>query len=269
MADKWLNLLSEFTYTQLGKPWYSKARVKLQWTGFVTVVSRCTEAIHYGSLYMCILGYATFTVHVSATEPTNVSKHLQNNIYYRSKKSNRKKKKEICDEKRYKKRGTALWNQAEVCPNGSAWVCSDAEETQGQPRMQCFSDEHAALWACTWANAISYFSSPLLPSLSSSTHQRWGCLLYWAPEGLSLPHGPPAINKQTNKQTNLYYSDQTTTPSSVLILSINVKCHFVNYLFSISAALCWVAMTNVKLVVVQNPHKCIWNIKYFQYYNLF
>lgn len=43
--------------------------------------------------------------------------------YYRSKNRKTEKRRKKFVMKRYKKRGTALWNQAEVCPNGSACEC--------------------------------------------------------------------------------------------------------------------------------------------------
>lgn len=117
---------------------------------------------------------------------------------------------------RYKKRGSALWNQAEVCPNGCACECELKQKKHGdEPRVQCFSDEQA----CTWPNAISYFSSPRLPSLSSSTHRRWGCLLYWALEGLSLPHGPPPAKKKRNKQKKKQQTFITVTKPQLLVQS--------------------------------------------------
>ncbi len=136
-------------------------------------------------------------------------------------------------------------------------MCTDAEEARGQPGMRWFTDEHAALWVCMWPKAISYFSSPLLPSLSSSTHQKWGCPLYWVQEGLLLPHGQPPEKK------SITFLLHWTNHNPTFLGPKTVKCHFGNFVFTFSAALCWVVTANVKLVLVQNLHNCKWNIKYY------
>lgn len=170
MAVKWLPLL---------------LRVKLQWTSnFVVYWSNpLQQPVHVHTGLRNVHCEHCFCHWTDKCEQV-----FTKQFYYRSKKSNRKKKKEICDEKRYKKRGNALWNQAEVCPNGSACECVLMQKKHGDSLacnvslMNTQLCEHAREPMPSLTFLLLYFHHFLLPLIEGGDvfftgHRRVCCSL--------------------------------------------------------------------------------------------